>query len=84
MAEITSIPPVGYPSGTSLLQQQVLQPYREFYLGNLPSPRLAIDIGVNWNSPFGPFRIDIAKALLTESDDEAAPAPTIHTFQVII
>jgi outer membrane protein assembly factor BamA len=28
------------------------------------SPRLSVGFGVNWNSPFGPFRIDIAKALL--------------------
>ena len=26
-------------------------------------PRVSVGFGVNWNSPFGPFRIDIAKAL---------------------
>ena len=35
-----------------------------FFLGDTPSPRVSVGIGVNWNSPFGPFRIDIAKALL--------------------
>ena len=39
-------------------------PFREVFLGDSPSPRLSIGFGVNWNSPFGPFRIDIARALL--------------------
>ena len=33
-------------------------------------PRLSIGIGVNWVSPFGPLRIDIAKALLKQDGDE--------------
>ena len=41
----------------------------EFY-GDTPKPRLSIGFGINWNSPFGPFRIDIAKALLKETGDE--------------
>ena len=44
--------------------------YREFFLGNSPSPRLSIGIGVNWTSPFGPLRIDLAKALLKQKGDE--------------
>ena len=44
--------------------------YREFFLGNSPKPRLAIGIGVNWTSPFGPLRIDLAKALLKQDGDE--------------
>ena len=40
------------------------------YLGNSPKPRLAIGVGVNWVSPFGPFRIDIAKALLKQEGDD--------------
>jgi outer membrane protein insertion porin family len=43
---------------------------REEFLGNSPSPRLAIGVGVNWVSPFGPFRIDIAKALLKQEGDD--------------
>ncbi|WP_448586909.1 outer membrane protein assembly factor BamA [Thermaurantiacus sp.] len=35
----------------------------EEYAGDTPSPRISVGIGVNWNSPFGPFRIDLAKAL---------------------
>ena len=34
--------------------------------GDTPSPRVSIGVGVNWNSPFGPFRIDISKALLSQ------------------
>jgi outer membrane protein insertion porin family len=41
----------------------------EFY-GDSASPRISIGIGVNWNSPFGPFRFDLAKALKkVEGDD---------------
>jgi len=45
-------------------------PFRETFLGNSPRPRLSIGFGVNWNSPFGPFRIDIARALLSEPGDD--------------
>ncbi|MEO7655557.1 MAG: BamA/TamA family outer membrane protein, partial [Sphingomicrobium sp.] len=43
---------------------------KESFLGNSPKPRLAIGVGVNWVSPFGPFRIDIAKALLSQEGDD--------------
>ncbi|WP_294132515.1 outer membrane protein assembly factor BamA [Sphingobium sp.] len=42
----------------------------EEYLGDTLKPRLSVGFGVNWNSPFGPFRIDIAKALLKEPGDD--------------
>ncbi len=44
--------------------------FEEEYLGDTLSPRLSVGFGVNWNSPFGPFRIDIAKALLKEPGDD--------------
>ncbi len=44
--------------------------FQETYAGNSLSPRLSIGFGVNWNSPFGPFRIDIAKALLKQKGDD--------------
>jgi outer membrane protein insertion porin family len=44
--------------------------FKELFLGNSPSPRLAIGIGVNWISPFGPLRLDLAKALLKQNGDE--------------
>jgi outer membrane protein insertion porin family len=44
---------------------------RELFLGNTPSPRITAGIGVNWNSPFGPFRIDFAQSIRrVEGDDE--------------
>ena len=44
--------------------------FKETFVGNSPRPRLAIGIGVNWNSPFGPLRIDLAKALLKQEGDQ--------------
>jgi outer membrane protein insertion porin family len=42
----------------------------ERYVGDSAKPRVSVGFGVNWNSPFGPFRIDIAKALTkVEGDD---------------
>lgn len=55
-----------------------LLPFEERYFGNTASPRLSIGIGVNWNSPFGPFRIDVAKALLKEPGDDTK----LFTFNV--
>ena len=44
---------------------------QELFLGNSPSPRITAGIGVNWNSPFGPFRIDFAQTIRkVEGDDE--------------
>lgn len=44
---------------------------REVFLGDTPSPRITAGVGVNWNSPFGPFRIDFAQTIRRiEGDDE--------------
>ncbi len=44
---------------------------REVFLGDSPSPRITAGIGVNWNSPFGPFRIDLAQTIRkVEGDDD--------------
>ena len=44
---------------------------REVFVGDSPSPRIAVGIGVNWNSPFGPFRIDLAHIIRkVEGDDD--------------
>jgi len=56
------------------LNIRLIQPnsnIRELFLGNSPSPRITAGIGVNWNSPFGPFRIDFAQTIRrVEGDDE--------------
>lgn len=44
--------------------------FKEVYLGDSLKPRVSVGFGVNWNSPFGPFRIDIAKALLKQPGDD--------------
>ena len=46
------------------------QPFKETFLGNSAQPRVSVGIGVNWNSPFGPLRIDLAKALVTQPGDD--------------
>jgi len=50
--------------------QSTIAPFQEQFFGNTWKPRLSVGFGVNWNSPFGPFRIDIAKALLKEPGDD--------------
>jgi outer membrane protein insertion porin family len=54
--------------GTTLVPG--ITPFNEVFLGDTPKPRLSIGFGVNWNSPFGPFRIDIAKALIKADGDD--------------
>jgi outer membrane protein insertion porin family len=44
--------------------------YKEIFEGNSPKPRIAIGIGVNWVSPFGPLRLDLAKAIVKQRGDE--------------
>jgi outer membrane protein insertion porin family len=53
-------------------------PVFERFVGDSAKPRLSIGVGVNWNSPFGPLRIDLAKALLTQKGD----ATKLLTFNV--
>ncbi|HWI87176.1 MAG TPA: BamA/TamA family outer membrane protein, partial [Sphingomonas sp.] len=52
--------------------------FNEEFLGDTWKPRVSVGIGVNWNSPFGPFRIDIAKALVKYRGD----ATKLFTFNV--
>jgi outer membrane protein insertion porin family len=44
--------------------------FKEVFLGNSPKPRVSIGIGVNWVSPFGPLRIDLAKAIVKQEGDD--------------
>jgi outer membrane protein insertion porin family len=39
-------------------------------LGNTSEPRVSVGVGFSWNSPFGPFRIDLAKAISSKPSDE--------------
>ncbi|WP_174285910.1 outer membrane protein assembly factor BamA [Sphingomonas bacterium] len=74
----TCPPIVAGSTNTCVLYANSYGPYKEQYLGNSARPRLSIGIGVNWNSPFGPLRIDLAKALLTQPGDD----PKLITFNV--
>lgn len=59
----TTLTPNGDPAGST-------QVFTETFVGDTWKPRVAIGFGVNWNSPFGPFRIDISKALLKQPGDD--------------
>lgn len=59
---------VSTPTDTPL--GQISSGFREIFLGNTPKPRLAVGVGVNWNSPFGPFRLDFAHVLLKQKGDD--------------
>jgi outer membrane protein insertion porin family len=56
------------PTGTNLVSG--ITPFSEEFHGDTPRPRVSIGFGVNWNSPFGPFRIDIAKVLVKAPGDD--------------
>ncbi|MBM3929023.1 MAG: outer membrane protein assembly factor BamA, partial [Sphingomonadales bacterium] len=62
-------PCVGSQINTALLSRDDA-PFFERFVGDSARPRLSVGIGVNWNSPFGPLRIDLAKALLTQPGDD--------------
>lgn len=44
--------------------------FKEVFLGDSAAPRVSIGVGVNWNSPFGPFRIDFAHVLKKQPGDD--------------
>ncbi|MEE4199593.1 outer membrane protein assembly factor BamA [Erythrobacter sp.] len=59
----------GVTPNTRLIRQG--SAIREIFLGDSPSPRITAGFGVNWNSPFGPFRIDLAQTIRkVEGDDD--------------
>lgn len=81
--------PVGQPPSTTLEQSTIgtnpdgsartpVLTFQERFIGDTWKPRLSVGFGVNWNSPFGPFRIDIARALLKEPGDDTK----LFTFNV--
>ena len=61
-------PCVGSQINAPFTQEQPA--FFEQFVGNSAKPRLSIGVGVNWNSPFGPLRIDLAKALLKQKGDD--------------
>ncbi|TZG29093.1 outer membrane protein assembly factor BamA [Sphingomonas montanisoli] len=65
-------------NNTGIPYTSTLPVFKEQFFGDSAKPRVAVGVGVNWNSPFGPFRIDVAKALLKEPGDRAK----LFTFNV--
>ncbi|WP_287978273.1 outer membrane protein assembly factor BamA [Sphingomonas sp.] len=65
-------------STNSLAYQSPIAPFKETYYGSTALPRVSVGIGVNWNSPFGPLRIDLAKAIVKQPGDD----PKLITFNV--
>ncbi len=57
------------PQGSSLYATTIA-PFQEVYYGGNWKPRVSVGVGVSWNSPFGPLRIDIAKALVKQKGDQ--------------
>jgi outer membrane protein insertion porin family len=58
------------PDEDPICQTITIPGFQEFFLGNSASPRISIGVGVSWNSPFGPFRFDVARVLRkVEGDD---------------
>lgn len=55
------------PNAPSIIQGSR---FREVFLGDSAAPRISVGIGVNWNSPFGPFRIDFAHVLKKQEGDD--------------
>jgi outer membrane protein insertion porin family len=58
------------PSANNIALGSNTGAFQEYFRGNSPKPRISIGIGVNWNSPFGPFRIDFAHALTKVDGDD--------------
>ncbi len=44
--------------------------FKEVFVGDSASPRISVGVGVNWNSPFGPFRIDVSHVLKKQVGDD--------------
>ena len=63
-------PPACLMSSANAALGSTIPPFIEVFSGDSPRPRVSIGIGINWNSPFGPFRIDFAKVLMKQKGDD--------------
>jgi outer membrane protein insertion porin family len=63
-------PPACLTSPNNTAIGNSLQPFSEEFYGDSASPRVAIGIGVNWNSPFGPLRLNFSYPLLKQKGDD--------------
>ena len=60
----------GHTSVNDVYLTQPIQPFKEVFGGDSARPRISVGAGFNWNSPFGPLRIDVAYALLKDKLDD--------------
>ena len=63
-------PPACLPTSNNSAIGSSLPPFVEEFYGDTWKPRVAIGIGVNWNSPFGPFRVNFAYPLVSYEGDD--------------
>jgi outer membrane protein insertion porin family len=68
--DIITTSPIGEDNVANQPLGRNIPPFQEIFVGDTPKPRVAVGFGVNWNSPFGPFRIDVAKALIKAEGDD--------------
>ncbi len=67
---INPAPPACLTSANNTAIGSTVPAFVESFVGNSPKPRISVGIGVNWNSPFGPFRIDFAHAITKVDGDD--------------
>ncbi|WP_370188923.1 outer membrane protein assembly factor BamA [Qipengyuania sp.] len=68
---IESVPNRFAPDGSENARSVIPGTYfKEVFVGDSPAPRISVGIGVNWNSPFGPFRIDVSHVLKKQVGDD--------------
>ena len=77
-ARINTAAPGGGGSCLTGQTATLTQESREFFFGSSWRPRVSVGVGVNWNSPFGPFRIDLARAIVKQAGDDTK----LFTFNV--
>jgi outer membrane protein insertion porin family len=71
VSTITTSSAINSTTGAANVPTGTYQQYFvEQFLGDSPSPRLSVGVGVNWNSPFGPLRIDFSQVLLKQPGDD--------------
>ncbi len=57
-------------TSTNVASSTTIAPFKEVFYGSTALPRISIGFGVNWTSPFGPLRIDIAKVVKAQPGDD--------------
>jgi outer membrane protein insertion porin family len=67
---VNPAPPSCLTSPNNIAIGNSISPFIERFQGDSWKPRISIGVGVNWNSPFGPFRIDFAHVLTKQVGDD--------------